>query len=1011
MRADWDAEQAILSKIREIVCKYTAKAAVEQRCGIIFRKIMNERGRNAICREVCALFMCRMIEIRRYIHVLVAVAVVAVMAMTSCSPKKNTAASRKYQAFVTRYNVYFNGDEHYKETLKEMEGKYEDDYTALLFTHPAQAKGNQKAPQPSGSFDRSIEKAQKAIQLHSIKKRPKRKGGRSSAEQKAWMKREEYNPFLHNAWMMMGRSQYMNGDFAGAAATFYYISRHFWWLPATVTEAQLWQARSYVAFDWVNEAESLLGRVKEEQLTTKKLKELRDLVAADVYVRRRDYAAAIPYLQRAVGSASGAQKVRLNFLLGQCLASDGRGAEAYKAFADAGSSGAASYRTKLNARIKQSEVFVGEDIGKEVASLRRMTRYGRNSEYLDQIYYAIGNLYLSRGDTARAVENYITASEKSTRNGIEKAINDITLGQVYFAQGKYDLAQPRFSESVSKLPEDYPDYAVLKRRSDVLDELSVYAQNVVLQDSLLRLSEMTEEEQLAVINRIIDELKKKEKEEAEAAARAEFEANQPGETAGGGGANAPTSFVINTDDSWYFYNSATLASGRTEFQRRWGSRKLEDDWRRRNKSSFSFSDFESGEDGEESDMAASDGDGSGEDGSEMTDEEKEAAERAADPHYPEYYLAQIPKTEQDKLTANDVIQEGLYSMGSILKDKLEDFGAARSEWDRLLGRYPDNIYRLDVYYNLYIMYMRQGKTAEAEHWRSMILSDFADSKYGVALQDPDYIENLKRMPAEQQRMYDAAYGAYMENDNDAVHGAYQEMMRRYPLSDIMPKFMFLHALAYVTESKPEEFNHTLRELLERYPDTDVTPLASAWLKGMAQGRKLQEGMANHRGMIWDIRLSNDSTAGAADSLSVAEFDFDPEQPQLLVLVYPTDTVSANELLFQVARHNFHSFVVKDFDLEQMNFGRLGMLLVKGFENEREVAHYRSVMGASTVFTLPREVTPVTISVKNFNMLISQGRTLEEYLRAASDESVGRTEDSVLAPPAGVTESEDAADGE
>ena len=909
---------------------------------------MNERGRNAICREVCALFMCRMIEIRRYIHVLVAVAVVAVMAMTSCSPKKNTAASRKYQAFVTRYNVYFNGDEHYKETLKEMEGKYEDDYTALLFTHPAQAKGNQKAPQPSGSFDRSIEKAQKAIQLHSIKKRPKRKGGRSSAEQKAWMKREEYNPFLHNAWMMMGRSQYMNGDFAGAAATFYYISRHFWWLPATVTEAQLWQARSYVAFDWVNEAESLLGRVKEEQLTTKKLKELRDLVAADVYVRRRDYAAAIPYLQRAVGSASGAQKVRLNFLLGQCLASDGRGAEAYKAFADAGSSGAASYRTKLNARIKQSEVFVGEDIGKEVASLRRMTRYGRNSEYLDQIYYAIGNLYLSRGDTARAVENYITASEKSTRNGIEKAINDITLGQVYFAQGKYDLAQPRFSESVSKLPEDYPDYAVLKRRSDVLDELSVYAQNVVLQDSLLRLSEMTEEEQLAVINRIIDELKKKE---------------------------------------------------------------MEDDWRRRNKSSFSFSDFASGEDGEESDMAASDGDGSGEDGSEMTDEEKEAAERAADPHYPEYYLAQIPKTEQDKLTANDVIQEGLYSMGSILKDKLEDFGAARSEWDRLLGRYPDNIYRLDVYYNLYIMYMRQGKTAEAEHWRSMILSDFADSKYGVALQDPDYIENLKRMPAEQQRMYDAAYGAYMENDNDAVHGAYQEMMRRYPLSDIMPKFMFLHALAYVTESKPEEFNQTLRELLERYPDTDVTPLASAWLKGMAQGRKLQEGMANHRGMIWDIRLSNDSTAGAADSLSVAEFDFDPEQPQLLVLVYPTDTVSANELLFQVARHNFHSFVVKDFDLEQMNFGRLGMLLVKGFENEREVAHYRSVMGASTVFTLPREVTPVTISVKNFNMLISQGRTLEEYLRAASDESVGRTEDSVLAPPAGVTESEDAADGE
>ncbi len=118
MRADWDAEQAILSKIRRLYANIRQKAAVEQRCGIIFRKIMNERGRNAICREVCALFMCRMIEIRRYMHVLVAVAVVAVMAMTSCSPKKNTAASRKYQAFVTRYNVYFNGDEHYKGDIE-----------------------------------------------------------------------------------------------------------------------------------------------------------------------------------------------------------------------------------------------------------------------------------------------------------------------------------------------------------------------------------------------------------------------------------------------------------------------------------------------------------------------------------------------------------------------------------------------------------------------------------------------------------------------------------------------------------------------------------------------------------------------------------------------------------------------------------------------------------------------------------------------------------------------------
>ncbi len=166
--------------------------------------------------------------------ILPAVVALAIGAV-SCSTRKNSAASRNYQAFVTRYNVYFNGDQHFKETLKEMERSYEDDYTSLLLMHPAEAYAVDGAPKPSGSFTRSIEKAQKAIQLHSIKKPPRRRPGHvRDVEYQKWMKRDEYNPFLHNAWLMMGRSQYFSGDFLGAASTFYYVSKHFSWLPATV---------------------------------------------------------------------------------------------------------------------------------------------------------------------------------------------------------------------------------------------------------------------------------------------------------------------------------------------------------------------------------------------------------------------------------------------------------------------------------------------------------------------------------------------------------------------------------------------------------------------------------------------------------------------------------------------------------------------------------------------------------------------------------------------------------
>ena len=925
---------------------------------------------------------------------IILLAMVITVAMTSCSPKKNTAASRKYQAFITRYNIYFNGDEHYKETLKEMERAYEDDYTTQLFMHPVEAYSNPKAPQPTGSFTRSIEKAQKAIQLRSIKKKPKRKSGQgNNPEYKAWMKREEYNPFLHNAWMLMGRSQYFNGDFAGAASTFYYVSKHFSWLPQTVTEAKLWQARSYCAMDWLFEAENILVRVKPDELTDKRLKELYHFTYADYYVRSHDNAKAIPMLIEALKYAKGSQKTRLNFLLGQLYAAEGQKEEAYRAYGRAGSASSASYRTKFNARIKQSEVYTGSDIEPEVKALKRMTRYDRNKEYLDQVYYAIGNLYLSRGDTIKAIENYRLAAEKSTRNGMDKAMSQLTLGGLYFDRHEYDLAQPCYSEAVPQLPETYPDYALLKRRSDVLDELAVYSQNVTLNDSLLRLSAMTPEQQLAVVNKIIDELKKKEKEEAEAARREEYLAQQAAQGSNlQNNSNAPTQFQLNTDNSWYFYNTATRNAGRTDFQKRWGSRKLENDWRRRNKATFSMSEFE--EDADDAESSETDSSDDTTDTKETPD--KEAQEHENDPHYPEYYLKQIPKDDVERTTAGEVIQEGLYNMGVILKDKLEDFDAADSEFARLMTRYPDNIYRLDTYYNLYLMNMRRNRPDLAETYRRLIIAEFPDSKYAKAMADPDYLKNLMEMEARQEDLYARTYDDYLNNRNSKVHEAYNYMMETYPLSKIMPKFMFLHALAYVTENRPDDFSATLKELLERYPDTDITPLASTYLKGIAQGRKLHSGPVNNRGMLWDTRLTNDSIALAGE-IGEIEFTVAPESPQLLVLLFPTDSISPNQLLFEVARHNFSTFVVRDFDLETMNFGRLGLLIVKGFANQAELDHYRRLLAEDTSFSMPGAVRPVMISQANFDKLIQSGASFDDYFKFIGEETLRSTHEEVLPP--------------
>ncbi len=917
--------------------------------------------------------------------------------LSSCSLRKNTAATRNYQAFITRYNIYFNGDEHYKQTLRAMESSYADDYTRTLFMHPAEARVDEKAPQPDGDFKRSIEKAQKAIQLRSIKKRPARKRGKANdPEQKAWLKREEYNPFLHNAWMMMARSQYMNSDFLAAASTFFYISKHFTWLPETVTEAKLWQARSYIAVDWLFEAESILARIKEKELTSNRLRNLYNFCYADYYLRSRNYSAAIPFMREAIKGAKGAQKTRLNFLLGQIYQDLDSNRLAYDQFAKVLSNSSASHRTRFNARIRQSEVFQGSDIKPEVKALRAMTRQGSNKEYLDQIYYAIGNLYLSRGDTTQAIDNYKQAIKLSTRNGIDKALAQIALGKLYYSRGEYTLAQPCYAEAIPLLPASQPDYDILKRQSDVLDELAVYAENVVLNDSLLKLSELPPDKQLDVARRLADELIAREKREEEERKREEYLAEQRANGTGlqmdGAASSAPSTFVMNTDNSWYFYNPGTRNAGRTEFQKRWGSRRLEDDWRRRNKASVSIDDPLA----DNSVQYDADNNLPAEPDSEKSEDE---IRYENDPHYPEYYLAQIPKTDQERATANSVIADGLYNMGLILKDKLNDFSAAEHEFNTLLTRYPDNPFRLDVFNNMFLMYLRQGNTAQTEIWRQRILSDFPDSKIAEAIRPADYATRLIAADSIQQNLYEQAYEAYLNNDNSRVHQITELVQRDYPMARIMPKFIFINALSYVTENNPEQFENQLRTLVERYPDTDITPLATNYINLLQKGHRLNTAAAsNVRGLLWNTRLMNSDSTDIDPSGQAARFTFPKEPaPHYLVLLYPADQIQPNQLLFDVARFNFNSFTVRDFDLEPLRFGQLGLLIVKNFNNEAEAQRYRTMLEHAPDFTLPQSVIPVTISESNFNLMLNEGRSFEEYFEAIGDHRLEQTHSQVLPP--------------
>lgn len=903
----------------------------------------------------------------------------AILLLWSCSTKKNTRASRFYHAFNSRYNIYFNGKTSYDEALKAMQDGYKESYSDLIYMYPISAQPKEKQA-TGGPFDRAIEKSNKAIKLHSIKAKPPKKAGwRNDPKQRALQEQEEYNPFLKKCWLMMGQAQFHNADFLQASATFSYISRHYSEDEEVVAEARLWQARCYSEMGWFYESEDILGKLNTNGIPKKNLNQYAT-VYADYLVKNKQYDEAVSYLKTAIKAEKNKrQRTRMKYLLAQIYTGQDQGGLAYQMFAQVAKANP-PYELEFAARIRQTEVFTGNNYLKVVKMLRGMAKSDKNKDLLDQVYYALGNVYLSREDTLNAIKNYELGIEKSTQNGLDKAICQIKLGDIFFTMRDYVKAQPCFSGALSGIQKEYKDFKRISKLSSVLDELVVHVEAVHLQDSLQTIARMPETERFAVIDKIIEKVKK---EEEDAKALAEKDAYLAEQEAKGTGIDRPGTetggIVLPTGaggNGFYFYNAQAVAQGKTQFQRKWGRRPLEDHWRRRKKEMSTFN-----ENMEEEEVLAADSTALGVDGEVMPGDSLEAGlpEVAADdPKSREYYIQQLPLTPEDIEASNVIIVDGLYNMSMIYKDKLEDLPLSIEAFEELERRFPDNSHRLESFYQIYLMALRTGNTSLAAQYKSKLIAAFPESDYAVAIADPNYERNIRMMDFVQDSTYEATYKSYLTADTSTVRRNYRDISAKYPLADLLPKFMFLEALTYVQAGDAEGFKSALKALVEKYPSADVTELAGEMLKGVLRGRMMVQGGVT--GMTWNLRfgVGDDGTLSAADSART--FTPEPNTSYRMLLMYPTGTIDKNQLLFAVAAYNFANFMVKEFDLVFEEVGPMTMLMIRGFVNFDEIIRYYKMIYGEDGYaaSLDKNVAILPISDDNYETLM-RGKTLEEYI--------------------------------
>uniref|UniRef100_UPI004025EEE5 type IX secretion system periplasmic lipoprotein PorW/SprE n=1 Tax=Prevotella sp. TaxID=59823 RepID=UPI004025EEE5 len=906
-------------------------------------------------------------------HIIPMLLAAVLLAATGCSTQKNTAKTRWWHSFKARYNTYYNGTLAYIDGSLEKENGNKDNFTEML---PLYTVGNKQSREiGKGNFEKAIEKCQKTIKLHSIKKRPVwDKKRRKTEKDIEWLSRREYNPFLWKAWMLMGRSQFYKGAFDEAASTFAYMGRLYQTQPAIYAKSRAWLAKCYLEEGWLYDAEDVVRNMERDSIHWSARKEW-DYTYADYYIHTGDYAKAIPYLRKVIKhEMRRKQRAREWYLMGQMQAALGNKAEAMRAYKRVIRQNP-PYEVEFNARIAMTEVMSGGQWKKMVSRLKRMAASDKNKEYLDQVYYAIGNIYLAQNDTAKAISAYERGAAKATRSGIEKGVLLLKLGDIYWEMERYNDAQRCYGEAIGLLDKERKDYEELSHRSKVLDQLVPYTDAVHLQDSLQTLAKMDEKDRNAAIDRTIAELKRKEKEErdrlAEQNAQETMQQNGGGNNMQQQNNRQQNNMNQQTNGLWYFYNATAVSQGKSAFQKMWGKRENVDNWQRVNKTVVNF-----GGNQEETELSEAQLDSIARQEA-IEDSLAQIADSAQnDPHKREYYLAQIPFTEDQIEASNKIIEDGLFNAGVIFKDKLNNLPLSEKQLKRLTSQYPDFEKMADAYYHMYLLYMRKGETDVAEGYVERLKKEYPESEWTTLLSDPYFVENAKLGVHMEDSLYASTYDAFKAARYAEVSGNVRISDSRFPLGANRDKFVFIGGLSKLNEGDAEGCLEDMNTVVKKWPQSGVAEMAGMIVKGVSEGKRLKGGKFDLDN-VWERRsevlTDNDSTA-------VRELSDERFAAFTFMIAYKPDSTDENRLLFELAKYNFTSFLVRNFDIAVEDADGIHRMKVSGFRNYDEALQYvRQLFTNKTITSLIGRNRTIIISEKNLPLLGRQF-SYDDYAR-------------------------------
>jgi len=878
--------------------------------------------------------------------------------LAACTTEKNTTVSRAYHNLTAHYNVYFNGKESLKTGVDKIDRSVEDDYSKVLPLFKSSNPTTAKAA--TSEMDNAIAKASKLIQSHSITKKPKRRKNRSKSYIQ-FASKDEFNNWVDDAYILMGQAYFYQHNYGAAAENFSYVVRRFDKDPSRYA-AYVWLIRCYTEQERYVEAFEIIQQMQTDEDFPRRLDGDFAAATADYYARQLSYKEGIPFLSNAVKETSRKlDKLRYKYILAQWYQETGEPAKASQTFKEIARKNP-PYKMAFNARINAAGTFTGTgDVEKLKKELRRMLRDKKNMEFRDQIYFAMGNISMKEGNKDQAIKDYTKSASMSVDNLYQRALSCLTLAQIYFDMPEYKKAQAYYDSAMVVIDEKYPNYRQISDRHKSLTRLTDNIYTVEREDSLQKIAKMDEPTRNALIDKWIKEVVDKENREKLAqqqqmADRNFFRYNQ-------------SQFGSTTQQTqgseWYFYNPTTVAYGKVEFERLWGKRKLEDNWRRFDKRNFGDEDQTQKEDSVLN-----------QNGKKLITDKKTR----------EYYTQNLPLNDSLLQVSHGRIRNALFNAGRIFKTEFNDIPRSIASFEDLNKRYPDNLYALSSWFELWDLYKKLPDQEKADFYKNLVVSKYPESKYAKYLQNPNYFIELEARNDSVNRLYQKAFTEFKAGQYADAGKITDQIMQMKPDSVLVPKISFIKIIADGTASTREVFGKLLTDYIAKNPKAEPKPLAEQILKliqdsALVDYQKLVASgylsdKINNKELLPENQKNVDEFGG--------KFSYDEDLLHYFVIAYPKNSsVDLNRLKFDLANYNIDHYTKYDFDIETQSLNNnTALLLVRSLKDkEQGLIYFRSIIKRREVFTALKNIKYVNFvaSSTNFREIVAD-KDYAEYLK-------------------------------